>query len=294
MERVTLGRTGLQVTKMALGGIPFSTVMSGNTEEEIEKVIHAGLDAGINLIDTSRVYMDSETYIGRVLEQRKSRCFIATKSMSRGYEEILADLEESLKEMKVDSVEIFQAHHMSKNDIPLFLKKGGGLDAFKKARERGLTRFIGVTSHYLDCLMELVKTGEFDTVMFPYNVVERDPEKELMQLARKMNVGTLVMKPLSGGALRQVESSLRFLLDKPVDVILTGMSSIEELNENLAVIKKNTPLSPQELKRLEEEVAPLGKMFCRRCGYCLPCTNDIRIPEMIQLMYQTMQGLSYE
>jgi hypothetical protein len=79
-----------------------------------------------------------------------------------------------------------------------------------------------------------------------------------------------------------------------VDVILTGMSSIEELNENLAVIKKNTPLSPQELKRLEEEVAPLGKMFCRRCGYCLPCTNDIRIPEMIQLMYQTMQGLSYE
>lgn len=294
MERVTLGRTGLQVTKMALGGIPFSTVMSGNTEEEIEKVIHAGLDAGINLIDTSRVYMDSETYIGRVLEQRKSRCFIATKSMSRGYEEILADLEESLKEMKVDSVEIFQAHHMSKNDIPLFLKKGGGLDAFKKARERGLTRFIGVTSHYLDCLIELVKTGEFDTVMFPYNVVERDPEKELMQLARKMNVGTLVMKPLSGGALRQVESSLRFLLDKPVDVILTGMSSIEELNENLAVIKKNTPLSPQELKRLEEEVAPLGKMFCRRCGYCLPCTNDIRIPEMIQLMYQTMQGLSYE
>jgi predicted aldo/keto reductase-like oxidoreductase len=294
MEKVTLGRTGLQVTKMALGGIPLSTVMSGNTEEEIEKVIHAALDAGINFIDTSRVYMDSEANIGRVLEQRKSRCFIATKTMSRGYEEILADLEESLRELNVDSVEIFQAHHMSKDDIPLLLKKGGGLDAFTKAKERGLTRFIGVTSHYLDCLIELVKTGEFDTVMFPYNVVERDAEKELIQLSRKMNVGTLVMKPLSGGALRQIEGSLRFLLDKPVDVILTGMSSVDELKENLTIIERNTPLSPQELKLLEEEVAPLGKLFCRRCGYCLPCTNDIRIPEMIQMMYQTMQGLSYE
>ncbi|MCX5885614.1 MAG: aldo/keto reductase [Proteobacteria bacterium] len=294
MEKVTLGRTGLQVTKMALGGIPLSTVMGGNTEEEIEKVIHAALDAGINFIDTSRVYLDSETNIGRALEQRKSKCFIATKTMSRGYEEILADLEESLRELKVDSMEIFQAHYMSKDDIPLFLKKGGGLDAFTKAKERGLTRFIGVTSHYLDCLIELVKTGEFDTVMFPYNVVERDAEKELMQLARKMNVGTLVMKPLSGGALRQIEGSLRFLLDKPVDVILTGMSSVDELEENLAIIERNIPLSPQELKLLEEEVAPLGKLFCRRCGYCLPCTNDIRIPEMIQLMYQTMQGLSYE
>ena len=294
MEKVTLGRTGLQVTKMALGGIPLSTVMGGNTEEEIEKVIHAALDAGINFIDTSRVYLDSEANIGRALEQRKSKCFIATKTMSRGYEEILADLEESLRELKVDSVEIFQAHHMSKDDIPLLLKKGGGLDAFTKAKERGLTRFIGVTSHYLDCLIELVKTGEFDTVMFPYNVVERDAEKELIQLARKMNVGTLVMKPLSGGALRQIESSLRFLLDKPVDVILTGISSVEELKENLAIIEKNIPLSSQELKLLEEGVAPLGKMFCRRCGYCLPCPNDIRIPEFIQMIYQSMQGLSYE
>ena len=97
MEKVTLGRTGLQVTKMALGGIPLSTVMGGNTEEEIEKVIHAALDAGINFIDTSRVYLDSEANIGRALEQRKSKCFIATKTMSRGYEEILADLEEKLK-----------------------------------------------------------------------------------------------------------------------------------------------------------------------------------------------------
>jgi hypothetical protein len=294
MKTVTLGRTGLQITRMALGGIPLSTVMSGNTEAEIEKVIHAALDAGINLIDTSRVYMDSEANIGLVLEQRKSKCFIATKSMSRGYKEILADIEESLKELRVNSVEIFQAHHMSKDDIPQFLKKGGGLDAFTEAKKRGLTRFIGVTSHYLDCLIELVKTGEFDTVMFPYNVIERDPEKELIQLARKMNVGTLVMKPLSGGALRQIGSSLRFLLDKAVDVILTGMSTIEELKENLSVIERNTPLSPQELRHLEEEVAPLGKIFCRRCGYCLPCPNDIRIPEMIHLMYQIIQGLTYE
>jgi len=294
MEKITLGRTGLTVTKMALGGIPLSTVMSGNTEEEIEKVITAALDAGINLIDTSRVYLDSETNIGKVLEKRKGICSLATKTFNRGYDEILSDIEDSLKELKVDRVEIYQAHEVKKEDIPLLLKKGGGLDAFKKAKERGLIRFIGVTSHHLDCLIELMKTREFDTVMFPYNVVERDAEKELIPLARKMNMGTLVMKPLAGGALRHIESAFRFLHTYPVDVILTGMSSVSELQENLAIMERARPLSPDELKRFEEEVAPLGKMFCRRCGYCLPCPNDIRIPEMIQMLYQSMQGLSYE
>jgi hypothetical protein len=294
MEKVTLGKTGLSVTKMALGGIPLSTVMSGNTEEEIEKVIHAAFDAGINLIDTSRVYMDSETNIGKVLEQRKTKCFLATKTIHRGYDEILSDIEESLKELNVDKVEIYQAHAVNKEDIPLLLKKGGGIDAFKKVKERGLTKFIGVTSHHVDCLLELVKTGEFDTVMFPYNIVERDAEKELITLAREMNIGTMVMKSLSGGALRQIEKCLQFLHGCLVDVILTGMSSVKELNENLAIMERIKPLSSEELKKFEDEVAPLGKMFCRRCGYCLPCPNDIRIPEMIQLIYQSIQGLNYE
>lgn len=294
VDKVVLGRTGLKISKIALGGISLSTVMSGNTEEHIEEVIQAALDEGINLIDTSRAYMDSENNIGRVLSKRKRDCFIATKSLSRKYEEILSDIEESLKELQLNQVTIFQAHNLNLKEVPEFLKRGGGLDAFKKAKERGLTSFIGVTSHFIDCLIELLKTGEFDTVMFPYNVIEREAERELIQLARSMKVGTLVMKPLGGGALRQTEASLRFLIDKPVDVILTGMSSVLELKENLSVIERKSPLSQQELKDLEEEIALMGRMFCRRCGYCLPCPNEIRIPEFIQLTYQSIQGLDYK
>jgi len=294
MKKVRLGRTNIEVTRWGLGGIPLSTLMGGNTEEVIDKVIHAALDYGINFIDTSRVYFDSETNIGKVMKIRRKECILASKSINRGRDEVLADVEESLKQLQTDKIEIYQAHALRPYEVPELMGKGGGLEAFKKAKEEGMINFIGLTSHHIDLLLDLVKTGEFDTVMFPFNVIEREPEKELIPLAKSNDIGSIVMKPLAGGAISNINKSFRFFNAYPVDLIINGVSNLAELNENLKSAESLTSLTPEELTTFEEEVAPLGKEFCRRCNYCMPCPNDIMIPEMIQGFWQIVRGRKYE
>ena len=294
MKKIRLGRTNLEVTRWGLGGIPLATGMGGKDEETIQQVLHAALDYGINFIDTSRVYLDSETNIGAVMKTRRAECILASKSHRRGYDEVLEDIEESLKELQTDRIEIYQVHELAPQEVPQVMGRGGALDAFKKAKDQGMIDFIGLTSHHPAVMVELLKTGEFDTVMFPFNVIEREPEQELIPLARSLDIGTIVMKPLAGGVIRNVEKCFKFLNGYPVDLILNGVSNLDELNENVRYAESADPLTPEELKGFEHEVAPLGKDFCRRCSYCMPCPNDILIPIMIQLPWEMVKGCSYE
>jgi hypothetical protein len=294
MRKIRLGRTNLEVTRWALGGIPFSTMMGGKDEETINQVFNAALDYGINFVDTSRVYMDSETNIGEVMKTRRKECIIATKSHSRDYDGVMTDLEESLKELQTDKIDIYQVHELYPEEISTVMGKGGALEAFKKAKDQGMIAFIGLTSHHVSVMVEQMKTGEFDTVMFPFNVIEREPEKELISLARSKDIGTLVMKPLAGGVFTNIEKCFKFLNGYPVDIILNGVANLDELKENLKYVENTEALTSEELKEFEEEVAPLGKDFCRRCSYCLPCPNDILIPIMINILYPQVKGRNYE
>ena len=294
MKKIRLGRTNLEVTRWGLGGIPLSMGMGGKDEETINQVIHAALDYGINFIDTSRAYIDSETNIGEVMKTRRKECILASKSHSRGYDEVMSDLEESLKELQTDKIEIYQVHELEPQEVTTVMGKGGTLEAFKKAKDQGMIDFIGLTSHHVNVIVDLMKTGEFDTVMFPFNVIEREPEKGLLPLAKSEDIGTIVMKPLAGGVFRNIENCFKFLNGYPVDIILNGVANLAELNENLKYAESTEPLTPQELKDFEKEVAALGKDFCRRCSYCMPCPNDIIIPVMIQLIWQMVKGCSYE
>ena len=294
MRKVRLGRTNLEVTRWALGGIPFSTIMGGKDEETINQVFNAALDYGINFVDTSRVYMDSETNIGKVMKTRRTECIIATKTHSREYDAVMTDLEASLKELQTDKIDIYQVHELYPQEVSTVMGKGGALEAFKKAKNQGMIDFIGLTSHHVSVMVELIKTGEFDTVMFPFNVIEREPEKELLSLARAEDVGTMVMKPLAGGVFTNIEKCFKFFNGFPVDIILNGIANLDELKENLKYAESTEPLTSEELKAFEEEVAPLGKDFCRRCSYCLPCPNDILIPIMINVLYPQVKGRKYD
>jgi len=293
-QKVKLGRTHLEVTKWGLGGIPLSTVMGGTTEEVIEEVIHAALDYGINVIDTSRMYFDSEVHIGKVMKTRRKECILASKSINRKKDEICADIEESLRQLHTDKIEIYQVHALRPHEVPSLMDKGGGLEGFKKAKAQGMIDFIGLTSHHIDVLIDLVKTGEFDTVMFPFNVIEREAEKELIHLTKLYDLGSMVMKPLAGGIIRNIKKSFKFFNGYSVDLILNGVANLSELHENLKSVEDPTPLTSGELKDFEEEVAPLGKEFCRRCSYCMPCPNDIQIPVMIHTPWQMVKGLAYK
>jgi len=294
MKKIRLGRTGLEVTRWGLGGIPLSTLMGGTTEETIAEILQAALDAGVNYIDTSRVYMDSETNIGSILKGRRSDVILASKSYSRTRDEVRADIEESLAQLQTDAIDIYQVHALSPGEVAAFMGKGGGMEAFRAAQQEGLIGFIGLTSHHVQVMVDLMPTGQFDTVMFPFNVIEREAEQELIARARSLDIGTIVMKPLAGGAIRNRRAGFRFFNAYPVDLILNGVSSVAELQENLGHMHDERPLAAAELAGFEEEVAPLGKEFCRRCSYCMPCPNDIRIPEMIHMFYQAVKGLRCE
>jgi len=294
MKKNRLGRTNLEVTRWGLGGIPLSTVMGGSSEDEIDKVIHAALDYGINLIDTSRMYMDSETLIGEVMKTRRKECFLASKSINRKKDEVYSDIEVSLNELQTDKIEIYQIHALLPHEVETVMGDGGALQALQQAQKEGKIDYIGVTSHHMSILIDLMKTGNFDTVMFPLNIIEREPEKELISLAGSLDIGTFVMKPLAGGVIRDIDKCFRFLNPYPVDVLLNGVANLSELQQNLKCAENMTNLSPEELAEFEHEVSPLGKHFCRRCSYCMPCPNDIIIPAMIHSTWQKVGGRSFD
>jgi uncharacterized protein len=148
----------------------------------------------------------------------------------------------------------------------------------KDEKAKGRIRHIAITGHNPVTMTEALKTGEFEMAMFPFNVIEKEPLDTLIDTAIRLGVATSIMKPLAGGVIESKSLALRFFLNHPIGVITPGMSSIKELEANFKVIEEGKPLSPEELRKLEDEVSSLGKEFCRRCSYCMPCEHNIMIP----------------
>ena len=119
-----------------------------------------------------------------------------------------------------------------------------------------------------------------ETIMFPYNIVEQQGAELIRKCAEK-NIGFIDMKPLAGGAIEDGTLALRYVCSNPdVTVVIPGMAEIRELDENMAACSDSTPLTEEELKKMEEVRAQLGNDFCRRCNYCAPCTVGINIPSV--------------
>ncbi|OGL43606.1 MAG: hypothetical protein A2W05_08505 [Candidatus Schekmanbacteria bacterium RBG_16_38_10] len=155
---------------------------------------------------------------------------------------------------------------------------GKHLEFLKKAKEKGDIGHILISGHNHITMTEAVKSGEFDMAFFPFNVIEKEPLEALIDEANKRNVVTVVMKPLGGGVIPNIPLALRFFLDYNVDLIVPGIASLRELEENFRTISENKKLTKEELSILEKDVESLGKDFCRRCSYCQPCTSNIMIP----------------
>ncbi|GAI60072.1 unnamed protein product, partial [marine sediment metagenome] len=117
-----------------------------------------------------------------------------------------------------------------------------------------------------------------ETVQFPFNIIEDGKnERALLKIARKLGVGTIIMKPLAGGVIPEPELCLRWILQQEVDVVIPGMILSTEIKMNSSLGDKLRPLSPQELSRLKAKVKPMEQDFCRRCMYCEPCPEGVPI-----------------
>lgn len=276
MEYRTLGKTGLQISRLGFGGIPIQKVDAKTTRTLVETMV----EKGMNYIDTARGYTVSESYLGEALEGLRDKFVLATKSMSRTKEAMEKDIQISLSNLRTDYIDLYQVHNPSMEQLDQVISEGGALEALVEAKEKGMIGHIGLTAHSLEVFERAITLPWVETIMFPYNIVENQGEELIHQCAEK-NIGFIVMKPLAGGAIEEVELALRFIFANPdVSVVIPGMFDVKEVEQNLAACENKTALSDEELEKMKTIRKELGNNFCRRCNYCAPCTAGISIPNV--------------
>jgi predicted aldo/keto reductase-like oxidoreductase len=292
MQRIVLGRTGLEVYRLGFGGIPIQRVSEAQAVETVRHAVEAGLD----FIDTSRAYTTSERRIGLALKEAGAvvgpqppggsgrRVVVASKSPAKTADAMRADLETSLQELDLDYLDIYKCHFVATPaDYQKVTAPGGALEALQKAREEGLIGHLGITSHNLSVLERALDDDLFDVIMVCFSFLEPQARETVIPQARRRNVGVLAMKPFSGGAIEEARLALKYALSEPGVLVLAGVEHPELFDENWRVFQETTPLTQSERLRIAEIRATYDKVFCRRCDYCQPCPEGIPIQTVLGL-----------
>lgn len=270
-----LGKTDLNVSRIGFGGIPIQRV----SEEEAVKIIHKAEELGINFIDSARGYTVSENFIGKALEGRRNKWIIATKSMARTKEAMAKDIDVSLNNLRTDYIDLYQVHNVKEVETyHQIISDDGALSALNDAKKSGKIGHIGITAHTMEALRVAIEDGIFETIMYPYNIVENQAE-DLFKRAGELNIGVIAMKPLAGGSITNGPLAMKYILsNKNISIAIPGIGSIEELEQNCSVSDGEIYFSDEEKMECNKIVENIGQTFCRRCGYCAPCPKGIDIP----------------
>jgi hypothetical protein len=281
MKKVRLGATALEVSEIGFGGIPIIPL----PQEEAVAVVRHCVDIGITFFDTANMYPTSEVKLGAALAPIRDAVIIATKSANRDAQGAAEHIELSLRQLKTDRIDLFQLHNVSNAEaLRQVLDTGGAYEAAARARDAGKIRFIGISSHSMATATEALKTGLFQTLQFPFNFIENDPADRLFPMAVRNRVGIIGMKPLGGGVLERAELCFRFLQQYPQVVPIPGIRSPREADEIVGFYRTPQPLAAGDLEAIESIRALLGKRFCHRCEYCMPCEQGVQISSV--LMFQ--------
>ena len=274
MDKIRLGRTGMMVSRLGFGGIPIQRL----SEDEAVAVVRKCLDLGITFLDTANGYTTSEERIGKAISGRRKRVFLATKTHARTREEIEKTIQLSLKRMSVDYIDLYQLHQVGDfKMLDAVLAPGGAVEILEEAKRAGVIRHIGVSSHQIDVAKAIVKSGRFETLMFPFNFITSEAADELLPLCKEHDVGFIAMKPMAGGMLENATIAFKYLLQFPHVLPIPGIEKPQEIEEICQIINQPyemTAAEKKEMQRLREE---LGTRFCHRCDYCQPCQQEIPI-----------------
>jgi uncharacterized protein len=262
-----LGTTGVSVSALGLGGYHLGKI--GN-ERDAVRLIHEAIDAGITFLDNAWEYHDgrSETIMGKAIADRRDRVFLMTKvcTHGRGKREALRQLEQSLRRLKTDHLDLWQIHEcVYFNDPQHHFAANGVVDALDAARRDGKVRFVGFTGHKDPAIhLEMLSHDfPFDTCQLPLNCFDgnfRSFELEVLPELLRRGVAPLGMKSLSGDA-RQVkervitaEEGLAYAMSLPVATTISGIDSPRVLRQNLRVAQGFTPMSPRKMAALRRRV----------------------------------------
>lgn len=286
MEKRRLGKTGLALSVLGFGGFHLCEI----PYEEGKKLLNMYLDMGGNYIETAPSYYagESEIKIGKAVSHRRDEFYLATKAHSRDYEACKKDLEQSLKNLQTDHVDLLLMHAVdSEETLNLVLK--GAIKAAEEAKAEGKVKHIGISMHgEPTSLIKALEAYDFEVVMTTINYFDDNNfpgiQKRLLPLARSKDVGIILMKPLADGYLyRNVEEAFTYALNQDVGIVVTGMNSEAMLKEDFFIANGYERLSKDDLINARREGPELGRYVCRQCGLCEPCPLNIPIMEVFRL-----------
>lgn len=303
-----LGKTGLKVSQLGFGAMRLPMVSEGDEKrvdrEKAIPMIHRAFEAGVNYIDTAVGYCngDSQRAVGDALKGWRDRVIVSTKNhyYDEDEKQWWKNLEDSLERLQVGYIDIYNHHGMNAKAYKEKVAPRVG-NWMRKAKDQGLIRHI-CNSYHGDCdgLIEIIESGYTSSITLQYNLLDRQLEPAI-ELAHEKGIGVVVMGPVGGGKLgsgsetleklvpgieRVPELALRFVLANPhVTMALSGMSTMEQVEENLRVCADEIALSEEDKAAIEEHLQRLkgmAELYCTGCNYCMPCPKDVAIPKIFE------------
>ncbi len=271
MKQITLGRTGITVPQNAFGALPIQRI----SREEAVRLVRRAHAEGMLFFDTARAYSDSEEKLGEAFEGIRDQVFLATKTMAKTPEKLWEDLEQSLRNLRTDAVDLYQLHCVDRCYRP---GDGTGMyEALEQAKEKGLIRHIGITAHKIAVAEEIAASDLYETLQFPLSYLSTEREVQLAETCRSRNVGFIAMKGLAGGLIHRSDAAMAYMTQFDNVLPIWGIQRESELDEWLSYMKETPQLNGEIREYIERERAELSGEFCRGCGYCMPCPKGIQI-----------------
>jgi aryl-alcohol dehydrogenase-like predicted oxidoreductase len=269
-----LGRTGVEVTIIGLGGE--GVLRTYGHDGEAYTLINRALDLGVAYCESARAYSGSESYYGKALKERRGDIFLASKSHARDKRGARAHLEETLRNMKTDHLDLWQVHDVrTDEDIDEIFSSHGAIEAFAEAKEKGLVRFIGVTGHHdPEIIRKCIERFDFDTVLMPVNPAEPHHMSfidRVIPLAAERNMGIIAMKVYFRGYASRLDgvplsAFYRFALSHPITTAVIGCDDPGQLEQNVSFARSFASMDEDEMQALVHAVSP----YARRLMYYKP------------------------
>lgn len=277
MRTVTLGKTGISSPQNAFGALPVQRV----DKETAVRILRRAYEGGMTYFDTARAYTDSEEKMGAAFEGMRDKITIATKTMASTPEGLFADLETSLKNLKTDYIDIYQLHQVERCYRP---GDGTGMyEALIEAKKQGKIRHIGITAHKIGIAEEIVESGLYETLQYPFSYLATDRDIALVRACKEADIGFIAMKGLSGGLLTNPDACMAFMSEYDNVLPIWGVQRESELEQWLGFFEKDAEMTDELRALIEKDRTELSGNFCRGCGYCEPCTVGIMIHQCARM-----------
>ena len=271
IREITLGMTGITVPQNAFGALPIQRI----SQSEAVGLLRRAYEGGMRFFDTARAYSDSEVKVGEAFDGIREKVFIASKTAAKTPEAFRKDLETTLKNLRTDYLDLYQLHC-----VPQCYRPGDGTGLYEcmvRAKEEGKIRHIGITTHRIAVAEEIVESGLYETLQYPFSYLSTEREVNLTKACKEKNMGFIAMKGLAGGLINRSDAAMAFMLQYDNVLPIWGIQKAKELEEWLAFMDEAPALTEEIASLIAHDREELSGEFCRGCGYCMPCPAGIEI-----------------